>query len=235
MECKGCGAENDEDRTFCTSCGYNLRLGASPSNSTLTVQAPQASTDVPIFSVLKNAFALIMGPTNFLSKNRDLALPLKSVIVNYLAVLNAIPLVAAIIGGTLFYAGDSSIIGFTAAYTLEVYVLDFTAVIIMGALIWKLAPFFGTRTDQAKATMLAVYAATPFFILSLLDIFPYVGALRPAGLLYGLYILYKGLPIILNTRRVFVFVLAIFGVSVGVLAGISAIQYVVAIALTSVA
>jgi len=200
------------------------------------VSPPPKNATTSAFSVLKGAIALIMSPTDFLTRNRDLSLPLKSVVVNYLLVFAAVPLVATIIGSAIFYAGDSSIFGFTAAYAFEVYLLDVLLVTIIGAAIWKMSPLFGPGTNQAKATMLTVFAVVPFFVVSVIDVIPIIGVISYLGLLYGLYILYRGLPILLDTRpaRVIVFVLVISVVSIAAIAVIAIIQYFIAIVLASV-
>ncbi len=71
----------------------------------------------------------------------------------------------------------------------------------MGFIIWKLAPSFGTTTTQVKSLRLAAYAFTPYFLISILKIIPVIGVLVILGLLYGLYIFYLGIPIMLGTAQ----------------------------------
>ena len=71
----------------------------------------------------------------------------------------------------------------------------------MGFVIWKLAPSFGTTTNQVRATRMAAYAFTPAFLAGILYIIPPIGFLVFLGTLYGLYILYLGLPILSNTPK----------------------------------
>jgi hypothetical protein len=233
LDCKSCGTSNDDNATFCSSCGFNLHLSASPPSA--PPSPPLEATTVPVLAVFRNAIALIVSPADFMTKNKGVVVPLRSVIINYMALLAAIPFIATVVGDVTFFGGTPSIIGFAVVYGLEVYVLNVVASIIMGAVIWKLAPLFGPKTDQAKATLLAVYVATPFFLLSIVDVIPYVVDLSYLGLLYGLYILYKGLPILLGTRsnRVLIFLFVIFVASIAVLGIITAIQYAIAVGLAS--
>ena len=61
--------------------------------------------------------------------------------------------------------------------------------------------FGKTKTTQARATRLAAYAFTPYFLISILKIVPFIGVIVILGLLYGLYILYLGIPIMLGTPQ----------------------------------
>jgi len=48
---------------------------------------------------------------------------------------------------------------------------------------------------------MAAYVYTPIFFIGILNIIPVLGYLAILGLLYGIYILYKGLPILVGTPK----------------------------------
>ena len=122
--------------------------------------------------------------------------------VNYVAILAAVPLVATLIGDSWYHAVFGfSVIGFSFALAIVSYILDVIGVFVVGFVMWKLGPSFGTTTTQVRATRLAAYIFTPFFLLSIFDIVPFLGIIAVLGLLYGLYILYLGMPILLNTPK----------------------------------
>ena len=112
-------------------------------------------------------------------------------------ILALVPLVGRLIGDLIFYSGNG--VGYAIAGSIVAYILDVIAVFVVGIIIWKLAPSFNTSTNQSKATVLAAFVYTPAFLIGILSIVPVLGYLAILGLLYGLYILYKGLPIMLNT------------------------------------
>lgn len=66
---------------------------------------------------------------------------------------------------TFGYARDSKY-AFAIPGAILAYVLEVLGVIILGLVIWKLAPRFATNTNQAMATTLAAYVHTPVFLIS---------------------------------------------------------------------
>lgn len=161
----------------------------------------------------RNAIALVTHPADFMRQNKNLVVPVRSLIINYVAIFAAIPFFATLIGQLWYFTQG---VGFAVASAIIAYVLDVVSVIIIGIVIWKLAPHFGTKTDQTRATILAAYMSTPGFLLSIVNVIPYLSPIILLGLLYGLYILGVGLPILLNTPsdKVIGYVLVVFVVSI---------------------
>ena len=63
-----------------------------------------------------------------------------------------------------------------------------------------LAPTFGSTKDQMQALKTAVYSMTAYWVASAFQIIPGLGSLVAiAGGLYGLYLLYLGLPFTMKT------------------------------------
>jgi hypothetical protein len=152
-----------------------------------------------IGGVFKSAIALVSNPVNFLRENKDVVRPVNSILISYVAILAAIPFVATLIGDIVFYNVYAGFAVYAVVDAILRYILSIGEVFVVGMVIWKLAPTFGTATDQARSTMLAAYMFTPVFLISILDIVPYLGWIGFLGLLYGLYILYLGIPIMFNT------------------------------------
>jgi hypothetical protein len=230
--CSKCGAQNPDSATFCSRCGANLWPTVAPSSSgsttPVTSPTPVSSSSSSsssgggygstgggstygstsrrasyrIGSAFSDAWELVRNPTGFMVANRDNDTSLQTLMVNYVAVLAAIPFVATLIGEAAFhtYLGAFAV-GYGFALAVLTYILDIIAVFVVGFIMWKLGPSFGTPTTQIRATRLAAYAFTPFFLLSIFDIVPFLGIIALLGALYGLYILYLGMPIILNTPK----------------------------------
>lgn len=156
-----------------------------------------------IGSAFSNAIALVRSPVSFMNANKDHDVPLNTLIINYVAILAAIPFIATLIGYSWYYGlffGAFSF-GYTFAIAVLTYILDVIAVFVVGFIMWKLAPSFGTSTTQIRATRMAAYVFTPAFLISILNIIPFLGFLTFLGLLYGLYIMYMGFPILTNTPK----------------------------------
>jgi len=183
-----------------------------------------------ISSAFSNAIALVKNPADFIRQNKNIVVPLNSLMVNYVAILAAVPFIATLIGDLWYYSRYGA--GFAIGLAIITYILEVAGVIVIGIVIWKLAPYFETKTDQTRATNLAAYIYTPFFLLSIVDIVPYLGLITFLGLLYGLYILYLGIPILLDTppKSVIPYMFAILVASLVVFAIIAGIIGAVTVA-----
>ena len=151
-------------------------------------------------SAFGDAIALVTNPVAYMTKNKDVQVSVNTIIINYVAVLAAIPFIATLIG-PLWYYHYSFLYEYAFADAVLTYIFDVIGVFVVGYIIWKLAPTFGASTDQVKGTLLAAWIFTPAFLISILDIIPFIGWITFLGLLYGLYILYLGIPILTNTPK----------------------------------
>jgi hypothetical protein len=165
-------------------------------------------------TVLSNALALVKNPSAYMTRNKDENILLRPLMMDYVVVIALVPLVGKVIGDFLFQFGPE--IGYAIAGAIISYILDVLSVFVIGIVIWKLAPSFNTSTDQAKATVMAAYAYTPVFLVGILNIIPTLGYLAISGLIYGLYIFYCGLPVLLRTPadKTAAFTLAIIIISI---------------------
>jgi Yip1-like protein len=125
--------------------------------------------------------------------------------LNYVAILALIPAVAGFIGG--------SIIGFTVSVgTFRVpmltgllnaviaYLFSFVLVYVVALVIDALAPSFGTQRHFPSALKLSVYSFTPAWLAGIFLLVPGLSFLTILGL-YGFYLLWAGLPILMRTPR----------------------------------
>jgi Yip1 domain/zinc-ribbon domain len=219
LYCPSCGANNADDATFCKSCGAKLAESTPPAPGTLPpVPAEGGSPRNMIMGTFNTAIAIVKNPVAYMTQNRK-GVPLKPLMTNYVAILAAIPFFATLIGDLWYYSHDARYASAIPA-AIVAYILELVAVIVLGIVIWKVGPSFSTNTDQATATTLAAYAYTPVFLISILYIIPPISLLVILGLLYGLYIFYKGIPILLNTPQDKVLVYAIVVIIVALIIGL---------------
>jgi Yip1 domain/zinc-ribbon domain len=232
MFCPKCGTSNTDDAAVCTSCGNSLKVsGPSSAGSPYTPPPefslgtiPMGPATFTMAAAFTNAINLLKNPAAFMRQNKDNAVTVNSLMINYVAVLAAVPFVATLVGD-LWYFAYRGIYGYAFAIAIATYVLDLAAVYVIGMIIWKLGPNFGTTTDQAKATLLAAFVYTPVFLISILTILPFISWITFLGLIYGLYVLYLGLPIVLGTPpgKEMTYIIAIVVVAIIVYAVIGAI------------
>jgi hypothetical protein len=165
-----------------------------------------------------------------MQKNKDVSASIRDIMVNYVAVLAAIPFIAVLLG-SLWYYSFASLVAYAFTFAVLTYIIDLIGVFITGYIIWKLAPTFGTTTTQTRGVLISAWIFTPAFLISILDIIPFIGWITFLGLLYGIYILYLGLPVLTNTPKdkvvgyvvgvliAAIIVYAILSVIVGAIAG----------------
>jgi len=118
--------------------------------------------------------------------------------------LAAIGPVALFIGKSLFgfsalFAGSSGVpIVWALSQAITHYVLTLVGVFIVCLIIDALAPTFGGERNQLQALKVAVYASTPSWVAGVFYLLPALGILAVLASLYGIYVLYLGLPVLMK-------------------------------------
>jgi len=123
-----------------------------------------------------------------------------SLITGYVMPLAAIGAIAGFIGGSLVgttipFVGTYRapfMVGLTSA--CFVFAMAIIGVVILAFIINALAPTFGGQQNSSQAMKVAVYSYTPAWIAGVLQIFPPLSVLGVLAGLYGIYLLYLGLP-----------------------------------------
>ena len=78
------------------------------------------------------------------------------------------------------------------------YILALVTVFVVGIVIDALAPTFAGQKNGTQAMKCAIYASTPGWIAGVLHLVPMLGVLVLIASLYGLYLLYLGLPVLMK-------------------------------------
>lgn len=113
---------------------------------------------------------------------------------SYAMILAAIGPIASVIGMVL--------IGGSITYALPMavvsYIVSLCVVFVTALIIDALAPTFGGTKNQVQATKVAVYSATPGWVIGILSAIPQLVGLTLVlaliAFLYGIYLIYLGLP-----------------------------------------
>jgi hypothetical protein len=169
------------------------------------VGSPSTGGGMFIMGAINSAIALVKNPVAFMTADKDKPATVNSIMINYVAVLAAIPFFATLIGDLWYYSLFATFVGsyieYAVVYAVVVYILDVIAVYVIGLVIQMLSSNFASTKDLIKSLKLSAYIFTPAFLIAVLNIIPFLGVLGILGLLYGLYILYLGLPIVLGTSK----------------------------------
>ena len=119
----------------------------------------------------------------------------------YVLPLALIPAIAHIIGLSVIGRGMMSSFSWGIAMGLIQFILAFVGVYISAYVIAFLAPRFGSQQDMGRAVQLVAYSYTPAWVAGILSIVPALGVLVFVGGLYGLYLMYLGLPQMMKTPQ----------------------------------
>ena len=146
-----------------------------------------------------DAIALVRDPKAFMTARADTAPPVMSTIINYVAILAVIPFLFTLLGYLAFPHGHQTVFAVSAG--IVAYIFALVNVVVIGYIVFMLAPRFASVANLNKATKLVSYVYTPVFLIAIVNIVPSLTFLNILALLYGLYIVYLGLPIVLKTPQ----------------------------------
>jgi len=130
----------------------------------------------------------------------------KELFTSYAAILAAIPAAAGFIGMSLIGTSMLGIhfrIPFVSGivHAIVSYVLTLVGVYVVAFVIDALAPSFNSRKDILSAVKVAVFSFTPAWIGGIFLLLPWLSPLTLLLSLYGLYLMFVGLPILMETPK----------------------------------
>lgn len=128
---------------------------------------------------------------------------------DYLLIVAAVPALASFLGRWLvgyrvplrFGKVIRLSFGESLLSSILFYVLTIAAVWVVGKVIAFFAPKFGSVQDDVKGMKVSVYTYTPYLAAGVLLLIPALEVLMALAGLYGLYLLYIGLPIVMETEK----------------------------------
>ncbi len=158
--------------------------------------------------------------------------------VQHILLLALIPAAAAYYGTTQigWTIGSEAPVMLTQASALSLCVLFYCAILsgvfILGKFIDFMAVTYGVDKAEHRGLELASYAATPLFIAGAVAIYPdiwlnmFVGII---GVAYSVYLLYEGLPILMNIpkERGFLFASSVLTVGLVMLVALLATSVII--------
>ena len=153
--------------------------------------------------IIERVKSILLSPKDALTAIKSEEVSIAAFMKEYVAILAAIPAVSIFIGWALVghsVFGRRSFIG-TLFYAALFYILSLVSVFVYSKVIDALAPSFNATKNDLNAFKLTVYAWTPAFVAGIFHIVPGLQVLAMLGALYGIYILYLGLPILMESSE----------------------------------
>ncbi|RMF62972.1 MAG: DUF1282 domain-containing protein [Calditrichaeota bacterium] len=154
-------------------------------------------------AIVERVKKIILTPRDALTAVRSEDLPFAPTMKEYVAILAAIPAVAQFIGYALIglpFVGRQNIFR-TLIFAILSYVLSLVGVVIFGKIINMLASTFNAVQSDANSFKLAVYSYTPVFVAGIFNMIPSLSILSIFGALYGIYVLYLGIPVLMEAPQ----------------------------------
>ncbi|MBB4223478.1 Yip1 family protein [Variovorax sp. 375MFSha3.1] len=122
---------------------------------------------------------------------------------NYVMILALIPALASFIGLSLIGVGAFGVsfrvpLASGLANMIVGYVLSLVMVFVLALIIDAMAPTFEGTRSQIGALKLSSYASTAAFVGGVFSLLPSLSVLGALAALYGVYLLYTGLPVLMK-------------------------------------
>jgi hypothetical protein len=164
---------------------------------------PTTPTPVPggPTSLIERVKNIIISPKTEWARIDAEPATVSGLFTGYVAILAAIGPIASIAGGLLVGVP----MGFMIASAIVTYVISLVLVFVNSMIIDGFAPTFGGTKNNVQATKVAAYIATPGWLVGILSIVPQLLPLTMllgfVALIYGIYLLYLGLPLLMRVSQ----------------------------------
>ncbi|MGA8260608.1 MAG: Yip1 family protein [Arenicellales bacterium] len=183
--------------------------------------------------LLKHVWEILTEPRAAWGRIRDEDSSIAELYLRVIVPLAIISPVAGLIGTTRFgwQIGAGEPIRLTTGSAMQISIVYFGAILvtvfIIGTLISWMSDTYGSRQSLARSVAIAAYAAVPLFLVGFVQIYPVLWINFLIGLpalAYAVYLLYLGVPIVMNIspERGFLFSSAVLAVCLVALVGLLA-------------
>jgi len=154
----------------------------------------------------------------------------QSIMTEFVVPLVAVGAVCGFLNAILFTSAVTEMTGVRVSTsllffsTILSYVLNLAGVLIAAFIAFKLAPTFNSVGDMTQALKIVAFSQGPYWAAGVLNLFPILGLLTLFVGLYGFYLAYLGLPVVMKTppdkAGAYLVAIVIIGIIVAVIIGI---------------
>lgn len=184
--------------------------------------------------LLNHIKGLLTNPVQEWEKIRSENVSTQQLYLGFVMIVSAIAPICALIGTTTMGwrigAGEpvKLTMGSAVVMAIAFYVALLVATFMMGKMIHWMAQTYGSSQPLRLCVALAAYAATPMFLVGVIQLIPtlwlnFIIGLPALG--YAVYLLYSGVPVIMeiSAERGYLFSTSILGVGLVTLVGLLAV------------
>lgn len=183
--------------------------------------------------MLKHVFGFFIDPSEEWRAIRDRR-PTLGQIMLLVMILGAIPVISGFIGTTQFgwQIGTSETVRLTtrsaALISVAYYVVIIAAVLSIGWMIYWMGETYGANKPLSQCIVLAAFIPTPLFLIGVMQLYPILWLnliVALPALAYTVFLLYLGIPIVMEIppERGFLFASAVLAVGLVGLVGLLAV------------
>ena len=218
MNCAKCNHPMAEGARFCANCGADMSAEAAKPTPAPAFAAAAAGTGAAAAAAWDNmkmqfpglferAKNILLQPNVEWPVIAAEATPAAKLYTGYIAPLAAIGPIASIIGMSVvgisvpFLGTVRTPILSSALYAIVAFVLALVGVFVLALIINALAPTFSGEKNHAQALKVAAYSYTPAWLAGILGAVPMLSLLGIIAAIYGLYLLYLGIPILMKAPK----------------------------------
>jgi hypothetical protein len=157
-------------------------------------------------NVIERAKAILLKPAETWPVIAAEPASVASIYREWLVILVAIPAVCKFIGlsvvgvGAFGYGYRMPIVGGLVSMVVG-YVLGLVGVFLVALIVDALAPTFGGTKNQVAALKVVAYGFTASYVAGVLGILPALGILAIVAAAYSVYVLWLGLPVLMNCPK----------------------------------
>lgn len=151
--------------------------------------------------ILSRAYGLLREPNKEWLQIKAEATTIPNILLGYVAPLAAIPPVCDLIGSTLFNRLLVIEPGEALIRAVVTWVVTVALVFLLGLLINALADQFEADRDELGAQKIAAYSLTPAFLSGVFSLWPPLWWLSLFALAAMVFIMYRGLPILMKAPQ----------------------------------
>jgi len=183
--------------------------------------------------IFQHVTGLLTHPAHEWERIREERCTIGRCYCSHVLILAAIPAISGYIGTTQFGwsigSRDPVMLTTESALTIAIlsYITMLVAVFSVGKMIHWMAHTYGSEPSLPTCIALAAYTATPLFLIGFMQLYPVLWLNFIVGLpalAYTVYLLYTGLPIMMQVSkdRAFLFSTAVLGVGLVMLVAVLA-------------
>lgn len=151
--------------------------------------------------ILSRAYGLMREPKKEWEQIRAEETTIPHILLGYVAPLAAVPIVCDLIGQSVFNNALQVEFGQALIRAVITWLISIGIVFFLGIVVNIAAESFEAEKNDLAAQKIAAYSYTPAFLSGVFLLWPPLGWLPMFALAWGVFIMYRGLPVLMRAPQ----------------------------------